>query len=90
MKTSIHLIFLKLLKIKLQKPNLRLGGRDVSKGKVRVNIFLDAEVVAYFKAKAGGRGYQTLINEALKTNIQNIDLENILRRVIREELHAID
>jgi uncharacterized protein (DUF4415 family) len=74
----------------MAKAKLRLGGRDVSKGKVRVNIFLDAEVAAYFKAKAGGRGYQTLINEALKTNIQNIDLENILRRVIREELHAID
>jgi uncharacterized protein (DUF4415 family) len=72
------------------KAKLRLGGKDVSKGKIRVNIFLDAEVVAYFKTKAGGRGYQTLINEALKTNIRNIDLETILRRVIREELHATD
>jgi len=74
----------------MTKAKLRLGGRDVSKGKIRVNIFLDAEVVAYFKGKAGGRGYQTLINEALKTNIRNIDLENILRRVIREELHAAE
>jgi len=69
---------------------LRLGGKEVSRGKIRVNIFLDAEVVAYFKAKAGGRGYQTLINEALKTNIRNTDLEATLRRVIREELHTAD
>jgi uncharacterized protein (DUF4415 family) len=74
----------------MAKARLRLGGKDVSKGKIRVNIFLDAEVVAYFKAKAGGRGYQTLINEALKTNIRNSDLEAILRRVIREELNAME
>jgi uncharacterized protein (DUF4415 family) len=74
----------------MEKARLRLGGKDVSKGKIRVNIFLDAEIVAYFKAKSGGRGYQTLINEALKTNIRNIDLETILRRVIREELNAAD
>lgn len=74
----------------IAKAKLRLGGKEVSRGKIRVNIFLDAEVVAYFKAKAGGRGYQTLINEALKTNIRNTDLEATLRRVIREELHAAD
>ena len=80
----------KVTENQMAKAKLRLGGRAVSKGKIRVNIFLDAEVVAYFKAKAGGRGYQTLINEALKANIRNIDLENILRRVIREELHAAE
>ena len=56
--------------------------------KVRVNIFLDAGIVEYFKAQAGGRGYQTLINETLKENIRHKDLEAVLRRVIREELQA--
>jgi len=28
--------------------------------------------------------------EALKANIRNHELETILRRVIREELHAVD
>ena len=74
----------------MAQAKLRIGGKPVAKGKVRVNIFLDAEVVAYFKAKAGGRGYQTLINEALKANIRDHELEAILRRVIREELHAVD
>lgn len=33
---------------------MRVGGKTVAKGKVRVNIYLDAEVVEYFKAAAGG------------------------------------
>ncbi len=74
----------------LARAKLRIDGKPVAKGKIRVNMFLDTEVVAYFKAKAGGRGYQTLINEALKENIRKHDLEAILRRVIREELHAAD
>lgn len=65
---------------------MRIAGKPIAKGIVRVNIFLDAEVVAYFKTKAGGRGYQTPINEALKANIRDHELETILRRVIREEL----
>ena len=67
---------------------LRVGGKPVSKGKVRVNMFLDAEIVAYYKAAAGGRGYQTLINEALRTNMRAKDLETTLRRIIREELET--
>ncbi len=65
---------------------LRVGGKRVAKGKVRVNMLLDAEVVAYYKALAGGRGYQTLINDTLRANILAKDLESVLRRVIREEL----
>jgi uncharacterized protein (DUF4415 family) len=72
----------------MARAELRIGGKPVPKGKVRVNIFLDANIVAYFKTQAGGRGYQTLINEALKDNIRYQDLEAILRRVIREELHS--
>jgi hypothetical protein len=49
---------------------------------------LDADVVEYFKAQAGGRGYQTLINEALKESIRAHDIESMLRRVIREELET--
>ena len=73
----------------ISKAKLRFGGEPIPKGKIRVNILLDANIVAYFKAQAGGRGYQTLINEALKSNIQHNDLELILRRIIREELKAV-
>ena len=54
--------------------------------KHRVNIFLDGMVVEHFKAKAGERGYQTLINEALKLAIQAESLEGLVRRTIREEM----
>ena len=54
--------------------------------KQRVNIFLDGAVVEHFKAKAGDRGYQTLINEALKQAIQAETLKGIVRKTIREEL----
>jgi hypothetical protein len=51
-------------------------------------MYLDTEIVAYFKAKAGGRGYQTLINETLKDSMRAEDNEVLLRRIIREELAA--
>ena len=56
--------------------------------KQRVNIYLDREIVEHFKQRAGGRGYQTLLNETLKQAIQQEHLEDTLRRVIREELQG--
>jgi uncharacterized protein (DUF4415 family) len=56
--------------------------------KLRVNIMLDAPIVDHFKAMAGDRGYQTLINDTLRRVIETGHLEADLRRVIREELHA--
>jgi uncharacterized protein (DUF4415 family) len=70
----------------LSRAVMRVGGKPLPKGKVRVNIYLDADIVAFFKTKAGGRGYQTLINETLRSSIGSQDLENLLRRIIREEL----
>ena len=55
------------------------------RGKVRLTMYLDTAVVDYFRSRAGGRGYQTLINGALKRAIEQENLENVLRRVIREE-----
>ncbi|MCU0924178.1 MAG: BrnA antitoxin family protein [Burkholderiaceae bacterium] len=54
--------------------------------KQRVNIFIDGAVIEHFKAKAGERGYQTLINEALKQAIQAESLEGVVRKTIREEM----
>ncbi len=54
--------------------------------KQRVNIYLDTAVVEHFKACAGERGYQTLINEALKNAIQAERIEKTIRLVIRQEL----
>ena len=34
--------------------------------KPKINIALDPDIVAFFKTRAGGRGYQTLINASLR------------------------
>lgn len=67
----------------------------VSVGKTRITIRVDDEVLAWFKEQvylANGGNYQTLINEALKTHIQqqHESLEATLRRVLREELDRIE
>ena len=61
------------------------------KGKTRITIRVDDDVLAWFRSvveRAGGGNYQTLINEALRQHIQRSDesIEKTLRRVIREEL----
>jgi uncharacterized protein (DUF4415 family) len=62
--------------------------------KIRITIRLDADIIDYFKGqvqKARGGNYQTLINNALREylNKQQVPLnEEILRRVIREELRS--
>jgi hypothetical protein len=49
---------------------------------------LDAPIVEHFKALAGERGYQTLINDTLRRAVAGERLEADLRMIIREELHA--
>jgi uncharacterized protein (DUF4415 family) len=63
----------------------RVGGRAVLPKK-RVTLYLDAALVERFKEMAGERGYQTLINETLKSSLQQSDMEATIRKVIREEL----
>jgi hypothetical protein len=61
-------------------------------GKTRITIRLDTDVIDWFKAQvnnAGGGNYQSLINEALKSHIQQYGLERTLRKVIREELRRV-
>lgn len=87
----------KLEQADFDRAKLRVAGRDVSRaewqtavrarvGKQRINIMLDAPIVEHFKALAGNRGYQTLINDSLRRVIETGHLEADLRRVIREEL----
>ncbi|HYW92127.1 MAG TPA: BrnA antitoxin family protein [Gammaproteobacteria bacterium] len=69
----------------------RRGAAVASKGKTRITIMLDNEVIEAFRARAEakGIGYQTAINEALREAIQDEDAPvtvRSLRKVIREEL----
>jgi uncharacterized protein (DUF4415 family) len=62
--------------------------------KVRITIRLDADIVKWFKEEVQQQGgsYQALLNMALRQYIesQQEPLEDTLRRVIREELQAIE
>jgi predicted nucleotidyltransferase len=64
-------------------------------GKTRITIRIDDDVLAWFKEQvhlAGGGSYQSMINQALLEFIETkeVPLEEILRRVIREELQTPD
>lgn len=71
--------------------NAKRGAVIPQKGKTRITIYIDNDVLEQFrtKADAAGRGYQTMINEALRRYLQRstrpVD-EETLRRVIREEI----
>jgi uncharacterized protein (DUF4415 family) len=69
----------------LDRAKFRINLKEAPRKK-RINIMLDTGVVEFFKQKASGRGYQTLINEALKRVINQEDMEKTIRRVVREEL----
>lgn len=65
-----------------------------SGNKVRITIRLDRDVVGWFKSQveaAGGGNYQTLLNNALREYMtcRLEPIEKVLRRVVREELHAV-
>ncbi|BAP88402.1 uncharacterized protein E1O_12710 [Burkholderiales bacterium GJ-E10] len=56
--------------------------------KCKISIALDPDVLAFYREQAGERGYQTLINATLREAMRGQQLEEIVRRAIREELHA--
>jgi uncharacterized protein (DUF4415 family) len=62
-----------------------------SPGKTRITIRLDNDILDWFRHEVdamGGGNYQTLINGALREYVEQkkLPLEEILRRVVREEL----
>jgi hypothetical protein len=63
------------------------------RGKTRISIFIDNAVLKEFRdrAESAGRGYQTLMNDALRDYLARDDrpvTEEVLRRVLREEVPA--
>ncbi len=55
--------------------------------KERVAVSLDVGLVELFKARAGEHDFQELINDTLRQALGREELEQTLRRVMREELH---
>ena len=63
----------------------------VPPGKTRITIRIDSDLLDWFRDQvdsAGGGNYQTLMNQALRTYVEQRTngLEDTLRRVVREEL----
>ena len=64
-----------------------------STGKTRITIYLDDAVLKRFKAESQrtGKGYQTLINDALKSWVGLATepvTQELVRKIVREELAA--
>ena len=62
-------------------------------GKTRITIYMDDAILSRFKAQSEktGKGYQTLINEALKAYLGLAEqpvTQEIVRKIVREELAA--
>ena len=60
-------------------------------GKTRITIYLDDEIIDQFKLRSEklGKGYQTLINEALKAYVNSSEgvlTPELVRKIVREEL----
>jgi uncharacterized protein (DUF4415 family) len=64
------------------------------KGKTRISIYIDNDVLDEFRYRSdeSGRGYQTMMNEALREYLgkspRPVD-ETTLRRILREELKTV-
>jgi len=81
------------MKTNYDMSNAKRGAVIAPQGKTRITIYLDDKVVAGFKQRgeATGKGYQTLINEALINALAESDAPvtiSSLRKILREELHA--
>jgi len=72
----------------------RRGPAVPTKGKTRITIYIDDQILAAFKAQSArtGVGYQTLINEALAQHIGTTEkpmTAEQVREIVRKELaHA--
>jgi len=67
----------------------------LSRGKTRITIRLDNEIIEWFRGQVearGGGSYQAMINNALREYVLRggEPLESYLRRIIREELRNKD
>lgn len=63
-------------------------------GKTRITIYIDNDILEAFRQKGDteGKGYQTMINQALRQYLDQAKLpldEDTLRRIFQEELRAV-
>jgi uncharacterized protein (DUF4415 family) len=80
----------------LEEYDFRKGKRGAvipHKGKTRITIFIDSDILEWFRdeAEREGRGYQTAINQALRNYIKQDrrPIQEIVREVVRKELRVL-
>jgi uncharacterized protein (DUF4415 family) len=87
----------------MRKKDEMLGEYDFSKGKrgpviphkgkTRITIFIDTDILEWFKdeAEREGRGYQTAINQALRNYMKQDrrSIQEIVREALRKELKVL-
>ena len=63
------------------------------KGKTRITIFIDTDILGWFRdeAEREGRGYQTAINQALRDYIKQDrrPIQDIVKEAVRKELRVL-
>jgi uncharacterized protein (DUF4415 family) len=69
------------------------GAVILTTGKTRITIYLDDAILKRFKTQSEktGKGYQTLINDALKSHLGLTEqpvTHELVRKIVREELAA--
>jgi uncharacterized protein (DUF4415 family) len=69
----------------------RRGAVTTNRGKTRITIYLDDAIISYFRSlsQRTGKGYQTLINDALAGHMAEAGkplTASQMRRILREEL----
>jgi uncharacterized protein (DUF4415 family) len=90
----------KLTQAHFDRAKFRVGSKKVTRatwqsaarariGKQRISIMLDMPIVEHYKAVAGERGYQTLINDTLRRAVEGEHFVTDMRSVIREELTSL-
>jgi len=80
----------------LEEYDFRKGKRGAvipNKGKTRITIFIDSDILEWFRdeAEREGRGYQTAINQALRNYIKQDKrpIQEIVREAVRRELREL-
>jgi len=71
----------------------RRGPVISQKGKTRITIWVDTDILAWFRdeSEREGRGYQTEINQALRNYIKQDkrSIQDIVREAVRQELKKL-
>jgi uncharacterized protein (DUF4415 family) len=87
----------------MRKKDEMLGEYDFSKGKrgsvipqkgkTRITIFIDTDILEWFRdeAEREGQGYQTAINQALRNYVKQDkrSIQEIVREAVRKELQVL-